>query len=356
MRSISIVLICFFASTCAAGDSAADCTSNADDGDDKCTLLQGGVGLVSLHEKDKHEKHAEEKKLSDDSSNDEGKKVEQKKDKHEKHAEQKKLSDDNNNDDSKEIEHKKGWPGDILKHITAAIGGVAKLEKDFDGVKAAVATFAHEVHKSVSDLIENVKDQQEIAAVVTQVEATWKSIHESAMKLFEAVSKTSDAFTATIGEVAPDDFGKAVKEVLDKMTSKAKHFAEEFDTAANRLTQVNRTMVCGTVKHHLDTMHKKVDGFVKAATGLTSQEMNEDIKKALEMLPESIKKEVDKILAKADEAAEKLKSSTQSIMQEISMGISQAFKGHCSELQSPAGRVEVGLLSALVIGLLGLLI
>jgi hypothetical protein len=234
------------------------------------------------------------------------------------------------------------------------VGGTDKLEKDFDAIKKAVVTFSHEVHETVAVLTSNVKADMTITSALTEVEAAEKKVHASALKLWEALKQAKASFVTGIGAIAPASFKSAMEHTLHHMDTQAKAFADTFGHAAAEIEKmkqaVNHTVVCNTVKHHLDEMHKTVEKFVEKASALSTKNLDKDILKAKDALPDVIKTEVDKLLDKANEAAEKIVSLVSPTVQEISSGVAQALQGHCS-LQSGAGRVQVGSLLLLVMSI-----
>lgn len=316
MRTISNVLVAVLVSMCTSED-AVECTAHdiPDGDDDRCELLQAGVGIVSHSEG--HPAQLEQAATVADG------KIAQ-----------------------------KSWPDDLVKGIAGIVGGVDKLEGDFDAVKTAVATFTHAVHEAIHDLTKRVNPKMNLDSIIAQVDLTLKTIHEAAKKVFEVLTKTTTEYMTTVGKLTPEKFRNAMKAALDNLSQQAKLFSNSFEDAATELKSVNRTAVCEVVKQNLDSMHKKVEAFISSATGLSTKNLNKEILSAKDALPEALKKEVDKILAKANEAAEHIMSSMSSTMQEISMGIAQALKGHCEVLsRSTAGRLEVSLLLTFVIGL-----
>jgi len=331
MMSIAFLLVCLSASTGSCNDVAACATDAvADGGDDRCQLLQGGVGLLTHHGEDKHGQLVKGEHEADATA--------------------------------------KGFP-DILKGITDAIGGVGNLEKDFDAIKTAVGTFVQEAHTAVTSLAENARPSMSFDALQAQVQQTYKDIHTAALKLYQTLAKTTETFTHGVGKLLPETFKSAMKKVLDKISQQAMHFADSFSHAGAFLIQIpvglsaqlkNHTLIageesaCNTVKSNLDNVHKMVEKLSASALALSAKGMSKEILKAKDALPDQIKQEVDKILHKANEAAESLMSSMSSTVQDLSQSIAKAFEGHCVGLESGAGRLEVGLLSALMIAVLHL--
>lgn len=328
MRSPAILcLACALASPCVAQEAACDATAIAEGDDDRCLLLQSGVGVLSNQEGEKS--HHEHKGLH-----------------HAHKTEHKVVAGTDATAD--------GWP-DILKHVGHAIGGVlggaGKLEKDFEAVKHAVHTFVRRVHEHMADLLKNVKKTKSIEEVLSQVEAADLQIYASAKHLHIAFTHASTTFSNGVGKVAPAQFKSAMTKVLDETAKEAMHFAESFQHAAHELKRVNRSLVCSKVSHGLHRMHKKAALLAGSAMGLSTKNMNKEIKLAHDALPDAIKKEVDKVLNKASEAVETVEGSLNPVVQEIAHGMVTAFKGHCHELRNGAGQLQVGLLSTLVLGM-----
>jgi len=203
------------------------------------------------------------------------------------------------------------------------------------------------------DLRRNVQPSMTVDDIKAQVAATYEKIHTSALKLWQAMTKVSSDFLTGIGHAAPEQFKSTVNKLLESVTLECKNFADTFSNAANDLKKVNQTMVCATVQKNVHSLHKEVEEFVQSALNMTTKSLPGEITKAKEALPGSIQKEVDKFLAKADEAAESIMKSVNPTVQEIAEGIVNVFHGHCQDLKSSAGRLEVGLLSALLLGILG---
>merc|ERR1719217_847216 len=119
MQSTHVAVVYLIASVCLAKDAVqAECADDvADHFDDRCELLQAGIGVVNNHG------IGEDHKESDTT----------------KKATQKALAPATPTK-SKETKEAliEGWPGDLLKGITDTLGGADKLEKDFDAIKSAV--------------------------------------------------------------------------------------------------------------------------------------------------------------------------------------------------------------------------
>lgn len=315
LSTIAFLIVCLSASK-GSCDAQVACAADAvaDGGDDRCQLLQGGVGLVTHHGEDKHGRLVKGEHQADATA--------------------------------------KGFP-DILKGITDAIGGVGKLEKEFETMKTAVGTFVHEAHVAITSL-HDLKPSMSFDAIRDKVQQTYKDIHKAALKLYQTLAETTSTFTHGVGKFLPETFKSAMKKVLGKISTEAKHFADSFNHAADGLSAKlkNHTLVCDTVKSNLDYVHKKVEKLSASALGLSTKGMSKEILKAKDALPDQIKQEVDKILHKANEAAESLMSSASSTVQDLSKSVAKAFEGHCVGLESGAGRLEVGILSALVIAVL----
>jgi len=329
MRSPTILcLVCALASPCVAQEAACDAIATAEGDDDRCLLLQSGVGVLQGDkEGDTNHHHA-----------------------HKGHHAHK-------------IEHKvvtstdatADGPWDILKHVGQAVGGIlggaSKLEKDFEAIKTKVHTFVKDVQGHMKDLLKNVKTAKSIEGVLSQVEETDLQIYHSAKHLHAAFAKAATTFENGVGKVAPAQFKTAMSKVLDETTKEARHFAESFQHAAHELKRVNRSLVCSKVSHGLHRMHKKATLLSGSASGLSMKNMNKEIKLAHDALPAAIKKEVDKVLNKASEAVETVEGSLHPVVQEIAHGMVLAFKGHCHELRNGAGQLQVGLLSTFVLGI-----
>lgn len=329
MRSLSILcLACALTSRCVAQEAACDATAAAEADDDRCLLLQNGVGVRRV-DKEGEKVHHAHKALH--------------------HAHK--------------IEHKvvggtaatADGPWDVLKHIEhavgGALGGAGKLEKDFEAIKHKVHTFVKEAHAHIKDLLKNVKSAKSLEGVLSQVEATDLLLYASAKHVHAAFAKAATTFDNGVGKVAPAQFRSAMSKVMDQTTKEAMHFADSFQHAAHELKRVNRSLVCSTVSHGLHRMHKKATLLSGSASGLSMKNMNKEIKLAHDALPGAIKKEVDKVLLKASEAVETVEGSMHPVVQEIAHGMVLAFKGHCHELRNGAGELQVGLLSTLVLGI-----
>jgi len=318
--SIVLLLLSLSATTGSCNDAVACATDAVADGDDdRCQLLQSGVGVISQHVEDNHEQLVHGKHQAETTA--------------------------------------QGFP-DILKGITSALGGVEELEKDFEAMKTAVGTFVKETHTAITSLADSTKAAKASMSMETaqvQVKQAYTDLHAAAVKLYQALSKASSSFTQSGAmKLVPTSFKSAMTKVLGEISTEAKHFADSFSHAADGFnaklkTVKNHTLVCDTVKSDLDYVNKKVEKLSSTASGLSTKGMNKDLLAAKDALPKQIKEQVDKILHKANDAAESLISSLSSTVQDLSHNIAKAFEGHCTGLQSSAGRLEVGLASALVI-------
>lgn len=316
MRSVFVLsLVC----SLAAGQETA-CAADADGGDDHCQLLQGNVGMVNRHE----EEHAAHKK-----------------------------STEHHDDHHKAAVAQEGWPGDILKKVAGAVGGVKQLETAFKEVETAVASFSTESHSTITALTTSINPSMTVDAIIAQVEQAELKLAAAAEKLFLAISKVSSAFLTGIGNVVPAQFKSAMKGTLDQVNAKGKQFAETFKTAAADLKSLsNKTLVCTHISTFLGNLHNKATALAASMTGLSSKGLQKEIKTAHDALPEAIKKEVDKVLHEANKAAESLMGSLPATVKEISTGVVTSFKGHCGtalDKYSGAGRLQVSLFTAFVI-------
>lgn len=319
MLSISLLLTCALASTVSA-EVACAADTVPDGGDDSCLLLQKEAGVVK-HDGADHQVHLVK-------------------------AEQHAASA------AKEADDDAGFP-DFFKKLAgkagAAFGGVEKLEKDFEGIKTAVETFSKEAH----DAMAHLTAKHALEDTIVQVEAAYMKIHDSAVKLHSALSKATSDFLSGVGKIAPAHFTSAMNSTLQKIDKDAASFANSFKQSALALKEVDRKKVCSHVQHGLDAMHNSLEALAGSALGISTKGLDKKVMKAKDALPGPIKKEIEKVLHKANEAAEQLKSSLNPTVQEISHGVAGALKGHCSELKSGAGHTEVGLLSAFVVFMLG---
>jgi len=338
MKTSFVLVFCSATSLC-VGELAcsADAISDSDTDNDRCQLLQGGVGVVSHHDKAEKDQHA-------------------------------KAQHEDGHRDKQHIQHQKhelkkvdasGPFDDIFKTVKNVVGSTDKLEKDFDAIKKAVVTFAHEVHETVAVLTSNAKADMTMKAALSEVESAEKKVHASALKLWKALEEATKSFVTGIGSIAPPSFKSAMQSALEKVRNQARAFAGAFNHAATEVeimkNNINHTAICETVSHHLDGMHKTVEKLVADASALSTKNLNKDILKAKDALPDAIKNQIDKLLEKADEAAEKIVSLVSPTVQEISSGVAQALQGYCS-LQSGAGRMQVGIFSLLAIGIASFLI
>jgi len=259
--------------------------------------------------------------------------------------------------DAKSMEKESdGWP-DFKKAfdtIKSAMGGVDKLEKDFDGVKTAAKTFNDEVHTHVETLVaETSAPSMGIDDVRGKVEKFYRKIHDAAHKLFEALKKVTMAWVNGIGKMVPQQLKAPMNMLLAKVSDQGKLFTDSFHGAAESLKNINSTATCGKVKHSLHTVLKKASDLAKSATGLSSHGLSKDIKAARDALPEALKKEIEKMLKKANNAADRILSKLAPAMKEITHGVAKAFDDHCTGLpHSGAGRLQVGAFLALVLSML----
>lgn len=245
-----------------------------------------------------------------------------------------------------------GWP-DIFNKVKNALGGVDKLEKQFEGVKTSVKTFGDEVSSAVKDLTSNIQASMGIDAIRHKVKEFYKKLHDAAKKVLDALHKVSAAWLDGIGKVAPTNMKNAMNDVLSKVTEQGKHFANSFKHAADALHKVDEKKICAHVKNSLHGVLKKASDLAKAAASMSSKSLPKELLTAKDMLPGPLKKEVDRILEKADSAADKILSKITPAMKEITHGVAHAFDGHCTGLpHAGAGRPEVGAFLVLVLGAL----
>jgi hypothetical protein len=251
--------------------------------------------------------------------------------------------------------HSEGWPGDIFKKVTDVLGGAGQLEKDFDHVKAEVGAFASSVHSDMEELLKGVSQHQTCGTfcIRDKVEQTYEKINVAATKLWEALDKVAKAWLNGIGKVAPEQLTSAMKSVLDKVTGESKQFADAFKTAADDLKTVNATEICHKVKHGLHTVLKKASALARSATGFSTKGISKELISAKDALPDTLKKEVEKILHKANEAADRILRNLTPSMKEITHGVAKAYGDHCKGIpHSGAGRLEVSLLLSSVLSAL----
>lgn len=242
---------------------------------------------------------------------------------------------------------------DIFNKVKSALGGVDKLEKQFEGVKTAVKTFAEDVQSAVNSLISDVKPTMGIDAIRHKVKEFYKKLSEAAKKVVDALHKVRKAWLDGIGKVAPKQMTDALNDVLSKVTDEGKHFTDSFKAASDALHKVDVKQICANVKKSLHGVLQKASGLAKTAASLSTKGLPKDILAAKDLLPGPLKKEVDRILDKANGAAEKILSKITPAMKEITHGVAHAFDGHCTGLpHAGAGRPEVGAFLVLVLGAL----
>jgi len=351
--------------SCAAEEAACAATGDADD--DRCTLLQSNVGVASV---DKAAEVVDAKVAVVDAKVIEAKvpvvavqheaKVVDAKEHQAKSSNAAKPVSKGASDHVKEyVEGSKGdvesWP-DIMKAITGVIGGVGQLEKDFDAVKDAVVTFELEVHSAEKVLIEGIDKSNSLELNLGKVEGFYSIVYNASLKVVEALKKVANGFLEGIGKIIPAQFKTVLTSMLTSANDEAKLFAAKFDTAAASLKsfrkQTNATTVCAQVKEGLHGVLKKASDFAKSATGLTTKGFSKDLKAARDALPETLQEEINKVIKKANDAADQLLSKLTPAMKEITDAVTTAFEDHCPHLPSGTRQVEVGLLLGLVLSVL----
>lgn len=311
-----MLLVC----SCAAAQDDA-CNANAES--DDCQLLQSGVGVVSTHGEHDTKKGLPEimKALSE-------------------HGADPKVTD-------------------AINKISDVVGGGDKLEADFDKIKTEIGFFYQEVHDSVSKLIADTSMDSEIEAKIGKVDECFKSIHAAALALAESV-RTTTSDVEKVGIVLPESIKKYLTAVLQKARTSVDDFAKQFEPLNEWRSSEgdNATAVCATIQEaiqgRLTKLHGKVESLLLDLEALTTKGMPQEFLDAKAQLPDSIKIEVDKVLAKANDAGEFLEQLPKEI-EELAAGLSTALQSKCpGHFHSASRHLQVGLLSSAVLIVLGL--
>lgn len=348
MRTACILaLACASASQCLCQAAEPACDAHADAGDDRCQLLQAGIGVVARHADDDtkiidHDETVVEDTLADD---------------------------DTKSIDREEIaieDTEAGWPN-ILKKITDAVGGVDGLEKDFEGIKAEAKTFAQEAHNAIKKLVDSVKPSMEVNAILHEVEQAYHTIYVAAQKFVVTIHKTATDFMSGVGKVVPPRFKSALNTTLQEITAEGDKFANAFKEGEDHIKKFASPaawkgerakvmkMVCEKVSLGLQSLQKKANEFAAKSMGLTSKGMKKDVTDAKNLLPAAIRSKIDEVLKEANDAMEGLEGSLGVVVKDLKSGVAQALRGHCSGLdESASARLEVGLLTGIVLGMLSL--
>lgn len=340
--------------SCVAEEAA--CAADGDADDDRCTLLQSVVGVASIDKEAEHQGQHEAKVIDHAKEHDA-------KEHHAKSSEAAKSVSKGASEHVKEHAEGSGhsktdaesWP-DILKAITGVVGGVGQLEEDFDSVKDAVVAFEDEVHDAEKALLEEFDKSKSLDFNMGKVEDFYNSVHAAAMKVFKSMKKVADGFVEGIGKIVPTQFKSVLTSVLTKANDQAEVFAASFKTAADSLKSfqkaTNATIVCAQIKEGLHGVLTKASELAKSATGLTTKGFSKDLKAARDALPEALQEQINKVIKKANDAADKLLSKLTPAMKEITHGVTKVFEAQCPHLHSGAGQLEAGLLLGLVLSLL----
>lgn len=354
-----LYILCAVVVSCVGGEAA--CAAGGDADDDHCTLLQGNVGVASVH------KGQQEARVSDHAEEHHAKghniKEHRAKEHHVKSSNGAKTfskgASAHVEEHAKGSGHSKGdaesWP-DFLKAIRGVVGGAGQLERDFDAVKDAVVTFEHEVHKHKEALLQELDKSNSLAFNLGKAEHFYNNVHNDGLKVSKALRKVSHDFLDGIGNVIPYQFKSVLESMLKAANNQANLFTASFKTAADSLKKIqkiaNTTIVCAQVNEGLHTVVKKASGLAKSATGLSSKGLSKDLKAARDALPEALQEEVNKVLKKANAAADRLLSMLTPAMKEITHGVTEVFADQCPNLHSSARQLETGLLLCLVLSVL----
>lgn len=249
-------------------------------------------------------------------------------------------------------EDSRGWPdvSGMFKKVKAAMGGAEELEKDFDGVVAAAKAFLESASSDVKSLVSSIKPSMSIKDISSKVEHFFEQLHEAAKKLEEAVKKLEGAWKKGPGKIAPKAINDGIMSILKKVEDEAKAFTDSFKHAADALKKVDVKALCAKVKHTLHAVIKKANGLAKSAALL--KHPPKDLENALKLLPHAIKDQVDKVMKKAEHAADHVLDKITKSMKDITHGVSKAFDGKCQGLPHSAS-AQLGA-SSVVVLLLGM--
>lgn len=398
MRTVFIfVLTSAIALHCLCNDAEAACDAHAaaDDDSDRCQLLQRGID-VARHAGDEDNKEDEvESTIQDEDTEgqaalqeeidqedaafektDEVASAIQEEDPEGQAAIQEELDredagfektdedgfyenvDQENNAAAEDTE---GWP-DILKKISGAFGGVEKMQKDFKHIKAEAITFADEAKAAVDTLVGTVQTQTlTVNHILQEVEKAYHKINAAAKAFVASLQKAATDFITGVGKIVPPKFKSAMNTTLADISAQGQQFADSFKKGEadlkNLQKQVNVTKVCEAVSQGLSTLKKEVRDLIAKASGLSEKALSKDIKAAKDLLPVAIKDKIDEILKEANEAVEQLEGSMGEIVKELGNGVAKALSGKCGDMkifESASVRLQVGVLSALVMSVLGL--
>jgi len=300
MRLLCIVVALVVASVA----EEASCDNSISDEDDSCAMLQGGVNVQATISR--HEGH-------------------------------------------------KDFPG-IFKHIKNVLSGTDSVMKKFEDLETAVGDFNDDVHNDMTALATKVEKLSSLSAgsslssIRETVQGTFGALEQHSGKLSRSLEKLQEAFMGDLGSVLPSSVRDALDTTFGQITIQATGFTNALGGAKERLSNVNETLVCGATRESLHGVMKQATQLANRVTGLSKHGLSKDIKDAVDLLPEVMKQEVDKVLNKASDAADDFVAKITPSLKEISDGVAGAFKGHCSDLHdSGSPPAQVGLVSALLV-------